>query len=141
MPDVTKSLGSNWTFTHNLVNCQGPAVDLDVSDDYLIFDNQVAVDYTQQTRSLGTDGKMSVSASRTVHLCHVRLHILNFRDLLAEAAGHLNVGDARAELSIKELNGITPTIGDKLVAPSGTFFVFAVDYDHTAQMQIVWCRK
>lgn len=141
MADLPKSAGSTWKFAQNLANCPEPVVDLDVSDDYLIFDNQVEVDYTQEERELGRDGKVGVTALRTVHLCHVRIYVLNFRDLLSEAAGHLKVGDVRAELSIKELDGVTPKTGDKLIAPSGTYNVFAVDYDHTAQMQIVWCRK
>lgn len=141
MADLPKSAGSSWTFRQNLANCPSPAVDLDVSDDYLIFDNQVEVDYTQETRELGRDGKMGVTSQRTVHCCHARLYVLNFRDLLAEATGHLKVGDTRVELSVKELDGLIPQTGDRLVAPSGTYRVFGVDYDHTAQMQIVWCRK
>lgn len=141
MTDLPKSAGSTWKFAQNLANCPSPAVDLDVSKDYLIFDNQVEVDYTQETRELGRDGKMAVTSSRTVHICHARMYEINFRDLLSEAAGHLKVGDVRVELSIEELDGLTPQTGDKLVTPTGTYNVFALDHDHTAQMQIVWCRK
>lgn len=141
MPDLPVTLANTLIFGQNLVGCQDPAVDLDVSDDYLLFDNQIEVTYKQETRSLGRDGKVAVTGLQVITICHARLYTLDYRDLLSEAAGHLKVGDARVELSIKELAGITPQTGDRLTAPSGVYQVFAVDFDHTAQMHIVWCRK
>ena len=139
MPDITASVGSTWQFGQNLAGCRAP-LDLDVSDDYLLFDNQVEADYTQEVRALGRDARMGVTSSRTVRLCHARLYVIGLRDLLLQANGHLRVGDVRAEVSVKELDGLVPGTGDKLVS-SGTYFVFGADYDHTAQMYIVWCRK
>lgn len=142
MPDILVSCENTLAFHQNLVVCNDPAVELDLSDDYLIFDNQADAEYTQEgTRELGRDGRVNPSNARVVHLCHVGRYKLTFRDLLSEASGHLKVGDIRAELSQKELDGITPQTGDKLVLPEGTYFVFAVDWDAMTKMYIVWCRK
>src|SRR5678810_516467 len=141
MPDITQSLGHTLAFNQNLVVCD--AVDLlDFSDDYLVFDTQVDATLTQVGNAvLGRDGRVSNEDVRTVQLCHVGRYQLNFRDLLSEASGHLKVGDIRAEVSEKELDGVVPKSGDKLVFPEGTYFVFAVDWDAMTLMYILWCRK
>lgn len=142
MPDINASLESTWIFGDSLVACRDPAVTLDLSDDYLIFDNQVEATYRQEgTRTLGRDGKITSGNVRTVHLCHVGRYKVTFRDLLSEASGHLKVGDIRAELSLKELDGLAPQTGDKITLPDGDYNVFAVDWDNMVSMYIVWCRR
>jgi len=142
LPDIAVSCENTLVFRQNLSVCRDPAVSLDLSDDYLIFDHQTEVEYTQEgTRDLQRDGRVIPSNSKTVHLCHVGRYKLTFRDLLSESSGHLKVGDIRAEISQKELDGLIPATGDKLVFPEGTYFAFAVDWDKMTLMYIVWCRK
>ena len=138
MADVPKSTSQGLVFRQNLAGCQEPVVDLDVTADFLIFDNQVEVTYSQPTRALQRDGRVDVETTQ-VQLCHVRMHVIGYRDLL-NGSNHLKVGDVRAELQVSELGGLVPATGDKVVQGTKVFYVFGIDYDHTAQMYIAWCR-
>lgn len=142
MPDLPVSCTSTLIFGQNLAACRDPAVTLDFTEDYKIFDHQVEAEYTQEgTRTLQRDGKVIPSNTRTVHLCRVGRYKVTFRDLLSEASGHLKVGDIRAEISQQELDGLVPRTGDLLNLEDGGYRVFAVDWDAMTHIYIVWCRK
>lgn len=141
MANYTQNLGNTINFTSALVVCDPPGqLLLDFGDDYLIFDTQVSVDYTQPSRELGRDGKVNESGP-TVHLCHVGRYVINTRDLLNGSNGHLKVGDIRAEISDRELSPLKPKLGDKLNFSDGAYYALATDYDPMTKMHIVWCRK
>lgn len=139
--DIPQSLTQTLVFYSNLQVCRSPKADFDADQDYLIFDNQQEADYHSfGRRDTGRDGKVNEALAKTVHLCHVGWYKLTFRDLLAEAAGHLNVGDIRAEISTHELDGIEPKVGDELRTGGKVFKVFAVDFDVISSIYIVWSR-
>lgn len=142
MPDFTHAIEQTLVFFQNLLVCKDQEVQPDFSDDYLIFDHTVEATYTSVgSQTLGRDGRVQDAQVRTAQLCRVGRYVLNFRDLLSEASGHLRVGDVRLEISQKELDGIVPKPGDKVVLPEGTYHAFAVDWDPITKMYIVWCRK
>jgi len=139
MSDYTKNLGHTINFASNLLVCREPAMFMDVSDDYLMFDNPEEAVFSRYTKDLGRDGKMN-TASTVVRLCHVGRYVINYRDLLDNANGHLKVGDIRAEVSIKELQ-IEPLIGDELKFSDKTYHVLGIDRDPMSKMWILWCRE
>jgi len=137
--DYTKDLTGSIDFTSNLAVCREPAMFMDVSNDYLMFDNPEEAMFTRYTKTLGRDGKMNTTEQK-VSLCHVGRYVINFRDLLDVANGHLKVGDIRAEVSIKEMQ-IEPKIGDELKFSDKTYHVLGIDRDPMSYMYILWCRE
>jgi hypothetical protein len=140
MSDYTKPLGHTISFFSDLAVCREPVMTLDVSDDYLMFDNPEEGTFTQFTKGLGRDAKMNTQETN-VHLCHVGRYVINARDLLQEGNAHLKVGDIRAEVSIKELANLVPKVGDRLTLFDGSFNVLGQDFDSLTRMYILWCRK
>lgn len=138
--DYVKPLGHTLNFFSDLAVCREPVVTLDVSDDYLMFDNPEEATFTQFTKDLGRDGKVNTQET-SVHLCHTGRYVINARDLLQEGNAHLEVGDIRAEVSIKELAGLVPKPGDRLKFADATYNVLAQDYDQLTHMYILWCRE
>jgi hypothetical protein len=137
--DYTKNIGHTISFTSDLAVCREPVSTLDVSDDYLMFDNPEEATFTRYTKDLGRDGKMN-TGSTVIHLCHVGRYVINYRDLLDNANGHLKVGDIRAEVSVKELT-VEPLIGDELKFSDKTYHVLGIDKDPLTRMYILWCRE
>lgn len=137
----SSDLSSTWRFAQNLAKERSPTVGLDASQDYLIFDNPVTVRYAQEgSQVLQRDGR--VAAQRTeVVVNHAGRYRFTERDLLADAAGHLKVGDLRVELPKDELDGLAPASGDRATFDDGAYVVLAVDYDELTHMYIAWCRK
>lgn len=133
--DITHTLN----FFSNLAVCREPAMTLDVSDDFLMFDNPEEATFTRYTKQLNDAGKMDTQSTK-VHLCHVGRYVLNFRDLLDVANAHLKVGDIRAEVSMKELQ-VEPLIGDELKFADKTYHVLGIDKDPMSHMYILWCRE
>ncbi len=139
MANFTKPIAHTISFTSNLLVCREPAMFMDVSNDYLMFDNPEEATFTRYTKVTGRDGKVDTQSS-VVKLCHVGRYVINFRDLLDNANGHLKVGDIRAEVSMKELQ-IEPLIGDELKFSDATYHVLGIDRDPMSRMYILWCRQ
>jgi hypothetical protein len=140
MPDYTKNLGHTINFSSDLAVCREPVLTLDVSDDYLMFDNPEEATFVQFTNDLGRDGKVNTQETR-VHLCHTGRYVINARDLLQDGNAHLEVGDIRAEVSMKELNGLTPKPGDRIMFADANYSVLGQDKDPLTHMFILWCRE
>lgn len=89
-------------------------IELDVTDDHLMWDGLEAVDLLRQgAKTRGDDGKLTVTGNTVTNIPNALRRQATQRDIDL-SNGALQLGDLRWELATNEATGGVPKRGDKI---------------------------